>query len=91
MTEQRTAQHGHESAEAMEAPEAASLQVCDATGTRRPCAYVVKKGDTMSAIAARYQLKYPEDLKRVNPNLFPPQGNPDRIPTGLRVVIPPKK
>jgi hypothetical protein len=91
MSEQRTKSHVHETTEAMEAPEAASLQVCDATGTHRPCAYVVKKGDTLTTIAARYQLKYPDDLKRVNPDLFPPKGNPDRIPVGLRVVIPPKR
>jgi LysM repeat protein len=91
MKEQRTTTHVHETTEVLEAPEAASLQVCDATGTRRPCAYVVKKGDKLSAIAARYQLEYPDDLKRVNPNLFPPKGNPDRIPVGLRVVIPPER
>lgn len=91
MTEQRTTTHVPETTEAMESPEATSLQVCDATGTHRPCVYVVKKGDTLTAIAARYHVKYPEDLKRANPKLFPPYGNPDRIPIGLRVVIPPKR
>ncbi|TMC13115.1 MAG: LysM peptidoglycan-binding domain-containing protein [Chloroflexi bacterium] len=91
MTETRSASHNRGTTESVEAPEAASLQVCDASGTHRPCAYVVKKGDTLTAIAAKFQLKYPADLERVNPKLFPPYGNPDRISVGLRVVIPPKR
>jgi LysM repeat protein len=73
---------------AEEAVETFPTQKCDATGTKRPCTYTVVTGDTLTGIAEKFKVKYPDDIRRWNPDLFPPKGDPNKIYAGrTRVII----
>ena len=60
---------------------------CPAKGpVKDPCTYTVVSGDTLTGIAEKFKVKYPDDIQRWNPNLFPPKGDPNKIYAGQTKV-----
>jgi hypothetical protein len=60
---------------------------CDAGGSKRPCYHLVVKGDSLSAIALEYKVKYPDDIKRWNPEFFKPPRDPNKIFPNEKLTI----